>query len=184
MAIPTELGVNFTPAEIDSLKAAAKTITDLVRSKKTINLSNDERQNKLSTISDERLPYVHRSISNYAVAYPNLNGLAYPLASAAEDFNTFDGLGQVLTAIEEAREVTTEMRMVAGHFCFKFMNDQYYNAKRYLGDNVDGAQLVYDGLKECFEGQGPQADDEEEDSNRNTGDATGDGPSAPGTPNT
>ena len=54
----------------------------------------------------------------------------------------------------------TEMQMMAGHFAFQFMNDQYHNAKRYLGDDVDGAQVVYDGLKGCFEGQGPQADDD------------------------
>ncbi|MCF8464755.1 MAG: hypothetical protein K9G41_07935 [Flavobacteriales bacterium] len=44
--------------------------------------------------------------------------------------------------------------MAAGHFAFEFMGDQYYNAKRYLGKNVPGAQIVYDGLKGCFEGQG------------------------------
>ena len=43
---------------------------------------------------------------------------------------------------------------VAGHFSYKFMTNQYYNAKRYLGDNVAGAQIVCDGLKGCFEGQG------------------------------
>jgi len=154
MAIPTELGVSFTPAELDSMKAAANTITALIRSKKILNLSNEERGNELSTVSDERLPFVHKSINDYAVAFPNLNGLSYPLVWAAADFNTFDGLEQLMTAMAEAQEVVTEMHMVAGHFSFKFMTDQYYNAKRYRGDNVPGAQIVYDGLKGCFEGQG------------------------------
>lgn len=156
MSVPTELGVSFTSAEIDSMKAAAKTITDTIRAKKQINLSNDERKD-LSTINDGRLPYVIKSIGDYAAQYPKLNGLAYPEASAKADLQTYTGLFELLTSIKEANEVAEEMQMVAGHFCFKFMNDQYYNAKRYLGDNVEGAQVVYDGLKGCFEGQGPQA---------------------------
>ncbi len=71
---------------------------------------------------------------------------------------TYRQMFELLTAMAEAKEVATEMQMVAGHFCYKFMNDQYYNAKRYRGDNVGGAQVVYDGLKGCFEGQGPQGD--------------------------
>lgn len=156
MAIPTELGVSFTDQEIDDMKAAAQTITDLIRSKKAINLTNEERKN-LSKVSNERAPFVLKSIGEYAMDYPSLNGLSYPLSSAGEDLKTYGGMFQVMTALAEATEVTTEMQMVAGHFCFEFMNDQYYNAKRYLGDNVEGAQIVYDGLKGCFEGQGPQS---------------------------
>jgi hypothetical protein len=111
---------------------------------------------------------VLKSISNYGVAFPNLNGLAYKHPLAVNDLSTFANLFEVQTAMIEATEVVEEMRMVAGHFCFKFMKDQYHNAKRYLGDNVDGAQIVYDGLKGCFEGQGAQDDDEEVPSETDT----------------
>lgn len=154
MAIPTELGVVFTSTEIDDMKAAAQLIAATVRSKKILNLSNDEKSGGLSTVSDERLPYVHRSIDDYAVSFPNLNGQGYPLALAANDMATFGDLLELQTAMAEANEVVDEMRLVAGHFAFEFMGDQYYNAKRYLGKNVPGAQIVYDGLKGCFEGQG------------------------------
>ena len=154
MAIPTELGVSFTPTEVASMKAAAKIITDLIRSKKSLNLSNDEKKGELSTVSDERAPFVIKSIADYGLAYPNLNGLAYKHDLALKDLSTFRDLFELQTAMAEANEVVDEMRLVAGHFCFKFMNDQYYNAKRYLGDDVPGAQIVYDGLKGCFEGQG------------------------------
>jgi hypothetical protein len=169
MAIPTELGVSFTPAEVDSMKAAAKTITDLIRSKKAINLTNDERKN-LSTVSDDRAPYVLKSLSEYAVSFPKLNGLAYSHKMAAEDMKTYGELFEVLTSLSEATEVATEMQMVAGHFSYKFMTDQYYNAKRYLGDNVEGAQVVYDGLKGCFEGQGPQVGDDDSPADPDTTD--------------
>lgn len=38
------------------------------------------------------------------------------------------------------------------------MRNQYENAKQYKDSaNVEGAQVVYDGLKDCFEGQGGPA---------------------------
>lgn len=156
MSVPTELGVAFSSTEIDAMKDAANTIIDTIRGKKAINLSNDERKN-LSTVGEDRIPYVTKSILEYADSYPNLNGLAYPLPSAQADLKTYGELFEVLTLLSEATEVAQEMQMVAGHYTYKFMSDQYYNAKRYLGDNVEGAQVVYDGLKGCFEGQGPQA---------------------------
>jgi hypothetical protein len=150
MAIPTKLGVRFTPEEIREMKTAAQTISRLIKGKMEINLTNEERRS-LSKVSDERMPYVMKSITTYAIDYPRLNGLAYDHADAAADMRTFGELFQVLTLVDEAREVTTEMQMVAGHFAFRFMRDQYINAQRYRGDNVDGAQIVYDGLKACFE---------------------------------
>jgi len=156
MAIPTEMGVSFTQAEVDSMKASLQSVIDLIRAKKAVNLTNDERQS-LSSISDERAPYVLKSISEYGVSYPKLNSMAYDLSKATADLDTFGSLFEVLTTLSEAVEVTEEMQMAAGHFAYKFMRDQYMNAERYRGDNVEGAQVVYDGLKGAFEGQGPQA---------------------------
>lgn len=158
MAIPTELGVSFTQTEIDDMKAAANAIIAIVRSKKILNMTNDEKSFKLSTVGDERLPFVLKSIGDYAVAYPHLNGLGYPYAMAADDRATLGQLFEVQTTMAEANEVVDEMRLLAGHFCYKFMRAQYKNAQSYLGDNVEGAQVVYDGLKDCFEGQGSQGE--------------------------
>lgn len=153
MAIPLQLGVVFTPVEIAAMKTAAQTITNMVRSKIIFNMDSKERKD-LSKVGDERAPYVLKSISDYGVNYPNLNGQAYPHPMAAVDLNTYGQTHEVLTLMAEATEVVTELQMVAGHFCFKFMRDQYGNAEKYLGENVAGAQVVYDGLKDCFEGQG------------------------------
>jgi hypothetical protein len=155
MPIPLQLGVTFTPAEKASMMSAAQTITNIIISKANFNMSNEERES-LSKVGDERLPYVLKSVSNYAITYPNLNGQAYPVALAISDIQTYGDLFEVLTAVKEATERCEELQMVAGHFCFQFMNDQYDNAKKYRDKNVTGAQVVYDGLKGCFEGQGPQ----------------------------
>jgi hypothetical protein len=163
MAIPTKLGVEFTPAEVDAMKAAAQVIIDTIVAKADINLSNEERKS-LSKVSNERMPFVLKSIGEYAVDYPALNGIGYPLADAAKDMDTFGQMFEVITKVTEATERVVELQMVAGHFAFKFMTDQYDNAERYRDRNVAGAQVVYDGLKGAFEGQGPQ-----NDSTANTG---------------
>jgi len=158
MAIPLQLGIPFTPVEISTMKTAAQSITALIKSKIIFNMSNEERE-ELSKVADERLPYVHKSVQDYGVTYPNLNGEAYPLMLATIDLQAFGGMEEVLTVLAEANEVVTEYQMVAGHFCFMFMNDQYDNVKKYRDKNVAGAQVVYDGLKGCFEGQGPQPEE-------------------------
>ncbi|MBI1287944.1 MAG: hypothetical protein GC178_10225 [Flavobacteriales bacterium] len=155
MPIPLQLGVEFTAAEVDAMKAAAQTIIDTIEGKVSFNMSNEERAS-LSTVSDERAPYVLKSVAEYGVDYPNLNGLAYQHDLAAKDLATYGFMFEVLTKLSEATEKVEELQMVAGHFTYKFMRDQYDNAEKYRADNVAGAQVVYDGLKGAFEGQGPQ----------------------------
>ncbi len=69
MAIPTELGVSFTPAEVDSMKTALNTVTAILRSKAEFNLSNQER-NKLHIISNDRFPFARKSVVDYGVSFP------------------------------------------------------------------------------------------------------------------
>ena len=153
MPVPLKLGVSFTQVEINAMKAAAQVIIDTVQSKMIINLSTKDRE-ELSKVADKRELYIHRSIQEYAVMYPQFNPLAYPVADATNDLHTFSNLGDVLIKIAEATEITEEMKMVAGHFDFVFMTKQYEMAQTNLDQNVPGAQIVYDGLKGAFEGQG------------------------------
>lgn len=155
MPIPLKLGVSFTPEEITAISEAAQLIIDTINNKMVLNLSTEERKS-LSKISDNRFTYVARSISEYAVDFPQLNGIGYALADANNDLKTFANLGGVLTLIAEAQERVTEMQMVAGHFMFGFATDQYANAERYKNKNVTGADTVYNAMKDMFEGQGPQ----------------------------
>jgi hypothetical protein len=155
MAIPAQYGIPFTLAERTTIQTALQTILPILQSKVNFNMTAEERGN-LSKIGDERLPYAMKSIKEYAVQYPNLNGQAYPVAMANIDFDTYGYMFTFLTTIAQMKELSEEIQMVAGHFCYRFMRDQYGLAGSYLGDNVPGAQVVYDGLKDCFEGQGPQ----------------------------
>lgn len=135
------------------MKAGAQVIIDTIVSKIDLNLSKEERE-ELSKVGDKRLPYVQKSVKEYAVDYPTLNGIGYTLANADKDLDTYGRMFEVLTKLTEATERAQELQMVAGHYSYKFMRDQYDNAERYKDDNVAGAQVVYDGLKDCFEGQG------------------------------
>lgn len=155
MPVPVKLGVAFTPAEITAMQDAAKLISDTIKAKVLINLSEEERQT-LSKVGDNRFAFAAKSIKEYGVEFPQFNGIAYPIADADNDFNTYGEMGALLSLMQEATERATELQMVAGHFMFQFLTDQYANAERNLNRNVAGAQVVYDGLKACFEGQGPQ----------------------------
>lgn len=132
------------------MKAGAQVIIDTIVSKIDFNLSNEERKS-LSALGDERLPYVLKSVTEYAVDYPTLNGIGYALTDAANDLDTYGDMFQVITKLTEATERTVELQMVVGHYAYEFMRDQYDNAERYRTKNVTGAQVVYDGLKACFE---------------------------------
>lgn len=156
MPVPTSLAVEFTPAEIAAMDAAAKLINDTIKAKANFNLSDEERKN-LSKVGPEREPFVSQSINTYAVQYPQLNGLAVPLADAQKDAKVYGEMQNLLSLMEQANERAVELQMVAGHFAYKFMRDQYENAEQYKDSAaVEGAQVIYDGLKDCFEGQGPQ----------------------------
>jgi hypothetical protein len=155
MATPAQYGIPFTPAEEAVIQAAYQSVLTILQSKVNFNMTDEERQG-LSKVGMERAPYVLKSINDYAQQFVNLNGQAYPLALASVDLANYGLTSTMLTTLGLLTEITTEIQMVSGHFAFEFMRDQYENAKRYRGNNVAGAQVVYDGLKGCFEGQGPQ----------------------------
>lgn len=156
MSVPVVVGVEFTPAEVDAMKAGAQVIIDTIKAKIDLNLSKKERE-EVSKTGNIRLPYVQKSIKEYAVDYPGLNGMAYTLANADKDLDTFGQMLGVITKLTEATERAVELQMVVGHLSYKFMRDQFHNAKRYKDDNVEGAQVVYDGLKDCFEVSSPNS---------------------------
>ncbi len=153
MPVPVKLGLQFTTAEIDAMKAGIQVAIDTIKAKIILNLSTEERE-KLSKVDDERLPFVFKSIKEYAVMYPQFNPQAYLFADADNDLSTYGQMDEVMVKLAETNELATELQMVAGHFCFKFMRKQYGIAESNKDENVPGAQVVYDGLKDCFKGQG------------------------------
>jgi hypothetical protein len=150
MSVPLTLGITFTQAELDAMQAGVQVVIDTIAAKISFNLSNEERQ-QLSKVGDERFPFVERSINDYGINYPQFNPLAYTYANVQKDGSVYGQMSSLLSKIKEADEVTQELQMVAGHFCFLFMRKQYELAQSNIDQNVPGAQVVYDGLKECFE---------------------------------
>lgn len=153
MPVPTKLGISFTDAEIDAMKAGIQVVIDTITSKIVLNLSVKERE-KLSKVGDERQPYVEKSIHIYGGDYPQFTPMAYNLTDAGADLTTYGQLEGVLSKITESTELATELQMVAGHFAFLFMRKQYGLALDNIDENVPGAQVIVDGLKGAFEGQG------------------------------
>ena len=148
-----QFGIPFTPAEVATIQTSLQSVITILESKMNFNMSNEERK-LISSVGNKREPYIMRSINTYAVQFPNLNGQAYPHSLAAIDLNNYELTNRLASPLARIEELRTEMHMVSGHFAYEFMRDQYDNAKRYRSNNVAGAQVVYDGLKDCFEGQG------------------------------
>lgn len=156
MAVPLKLGIAFTPVQLADMLTVAKVVNDTIKAVIDFNLSTKERES-LSKLGNERAPYAFKSITEYSTNFPHLNGLAYTAPDAEADLQTYGQTEEILTLLAQSVERATELQMVAGHFCFEFMRDQYANAERYKDNgSVEGAQIVYDGLKDCFAGQGPQ----------------------------
>lgn len=158
MPVPTKLGISFTDAEIGTMKAGIQVVIDTIKTKITLNLSVAERET-LSKLGAERMPYVEKSIGIFATDYPQFNPLAYTYADVQNDGNTYGQMDQILSKLEEADELSTELQMVAGHFALLFMRKQYDVAKSNVDENVPGAQVIVDGLKGAFEGQGNFGDE-------------------------
>jgi len=114
MPVPVKLGIDFTPAEEASMVAGIQVVIDTIKAKITLNLSTKERE-ELSKVSNERVPYILRSIAEYAPMYPQFNPLAYSAADAQNDLKTYGQMDAVLTKLNEASELSTELQMVAGH---------------------------------------------------------------------
>lgn len=150
MATPNKLGISFTPAEITTIKTGIDAAMTVITSKGIFNLSPSERQ-ALSKVGPEREPYVNKSVTDYGINIPAFNPIAWPIADAVNDANTYGQMGEVLTAVSQLKEMAEELQMLAGHFAFQFMLGQYNLAQDNLDTNVAGAQTIVDGEKGAFE---------------------------------
>ena len=155
MALPLKLGIEFTQAEFDAMLAAAQEINNIIKAKIDFNLTTQERES-LSKVGPERSPYMQLSVLTYGVDFPALNGPGYTQADAEKDVKVYGQITEILEVLKQSQERAEELVMAAGHFGWQFTLNQYAQAERYKSQNVEGAQVVYDGLKGAFEGQGPQ----------------------------
>lgn len=158
MPLPLKLGVTFSDAEVADMKAGMQVVINTIHSKIIANLSVKERSD-LSKLGPERIPYAEKSIGIYGIDYPQFNPLAYLFADAQKDAETYAQMQQVISKLKECGEVATELQMLAGHFVYLFMRKQYENGQSNVDENVPGAQVIVDGLKGAFEGQGNFSDE-------------------------
>ncbi len=117
MSVPNKLGISFTQAEVDAMKAGAKVISDTIEAKIILNLSEEERKN-LSKVGIERIPYVALSLNDYAINFPQFNPIAYSLADATKDGDTYFHMGDVLTLLTESPSGHANCKWWRGILCF------------------------------------------------------------------
>jgi hypothetical protein len=102
----------------------------------------------------------HRYLTIYTMPIPPQFGIPFTPAEQATIQAAFLAVSTILRSkvnfnmTEDERKELSKLGMERTPYVF--MRDQYVSAKRYRGNNVAGAQVVYDGLKGCFESQGRQ----------------------------
>lgn len=147
---PNTMGVNFTAPQLAAINGAFDTIITTIRAVKEVNLSPAEREGA-NSISNERQPYVDRTIRQHVVNYPGLVVLPNVATTSSIDYGMWQNCANLLVRWLEVEELLKDMGMSAGRLAFKFMRNVYDYCERYKDEaSVLGAQTVYSDLYELF----------------------------------
>ena len=153
MPMPSEMGLEFTPAEITDLNTAFDAILTIVNAKKIVQLTAEERQAAQSA-SETRLPYIDNAINNLAPAFPALQPGYLTLSSVTKDFSASIQLRGLAAKRNEVNDRMIDFAMASEHFAYQYMRKFYTNAQEAQSVNTPGADTVVDALSPLFEGQG------------------------------
>lgn len=142
----------FTPAQKTAIDGGFTTVKDNIPVK--INLTKQDKA-EMKTISIERMPFVNRTVKDFAVKYPNLvSGFKGTLQEAENDLSVFIDLTGMITEAEKILEFLIDLRHAVGAELYQWELEYYNSAKRAALGNVPGADVVVDFLKVLFEDQG------------------------------
>lgn len=155
MPMPSEMGLEFTPAEITDLNTAFDAILTIINGKKIVQLTAEERQAAQSA-SETRMPYIDNTINNLAPAFPTLQPGYLTLSNAEKDLNASLQLRGLAAKRNEVNDRMIDFAMASEHFAYQYMRKFYSNAQEAQSVNTPGADTVVAALSPLFEGQGPQ----------------------------
>lgn len=157
MPMPSEMGLEFTPAEITALSGHFEAILTIMNAKKVVQLTAKERQGAQSA-SEKRFPYVQNAIINLAPAFPKLQPNYLDFAEAQKDFGAANDLRTLTALRNEVNDRMIDFAMASEHFSYLYTRHFYANAQKAQGVNTPGADTVVEALSPLFEGQGEQND--------------------------
>lgn len=157
--MPSEMGLDFTAAEITTLEGHFNGILTIMNAKKVVQLTAKERQGALS-VSDKRFPFTENAINNLAPAFPNLQPPFLALSTAEADFSASYKLRTLANLRNEVNDRMIDFSFASEHFAYEYMREFYHTAQRAQAVNTPGADTVVEALAPLFEGQGDTAETE------------------------
>jgi len=161
MPMPSEMGLEFTPVEVQDMLNHFNGILAIMNAKKVVQLTAKERQGAQS-VSEIRFPYTENAIHNLAPTFPNLQPSFLSLADAEKDFSASSDLRSLANVRNEVNDRMIDFAMASEHFAFEYMRQFYHNAQRAQGVNTPGADTVVEALAPLFEGQGERNSEDDE----------------------
>jgi hypothetical protein len=155
MAMPDEMGLDFTPTELTDIKDHFTGILTIINGKKIVQLTDKERQGAQSA-SETRLPYMDNGINNLATTFSNLQPGFLSLVKATADIKTAFDFREIDSLRNEVNDRMIDFAMASEHFAYQYMRAFYDGAKTAQAVNTPGADVVVNALAPLFEGQGVQ----------------------------
>lgn len=118
-----------------------------------INLTPEERQ-ALPSVSDNRLAFIIKVITNYAPNNANLQPGFLQLADAEKDLKLFTDLTLIDEFAGKVKEVISDTQLAVGSEAYDYSRAFYDMVKQARERNVPGTDNIYEDLSKTFEGQG------------------------------
>lgn len=151
----TNINFIFTAAQIAAIQAALNVLKSPVNMPVQFNLTKEERTS-VPNISNDRYPYVQRTIKNHAPNNPVLTagavGLgAGTLAEADNDLTFYDQMEPFILQIMQILEIYRDTQQVGGGEAYKWMRIFYKYSQQAAANNVPGSDAVVDDLKTLFD---------------------------------
>ena len=154
----SNINITLTPKQVAAIQAAIDALKNPANMPVQFNLTKGER-GSVPNISNERYPYVQRTVQIHAPNNPVLTnavaGLGVgTLGEATNDLTFYDQMKSFILQILQVAEIYKDTQQVAGGEAFNWMSEFYKYAKQAALNQVPGADAVVDDLKTLFEGQG------------------------------
>lgn len=176
MSFDRRNNTSFTAVQVTAIRGAITTIKTNIQAAfpVPINLSPQQRRGA-RTISNVRYPFARRAITEFGVSFPGLSGAAVPVTRVTVNWELYNQTEQINTELAEVVDMLTDLNINSGVICMEFTDDQYTNAERARGRDVEGADTVYEAQNPLYDRE-DQEDESEEDDTEEGGGGPEDGP--------
>lgn len=131
----------------DALAAARNALSDYFMA-----LSADDRKTLLK-MSDKSYPFVDK-VMDYVISHPEFVPPFLDLEEMRKDWDALQQLVPLIREIGQLYSNLSDTAMLAGSESYSASLGYYQSVKQAAKMNVPGAKVIYEDLRQRFEGQG------------------------------